>query len=284
MKTVNAADIAPHLDLSDLDSLMIQHIADKFIAQYGMRRVSDGHLIASTSPDSIASALHELLRTPQHGLRQVVPMIKMISNALGLPFDDPLYELELKKMADKQRLANQIESLFQQHQRARIRLNLGDLLTQIDAHELAEAIPLIESQLNFPHRPLLTEDQILYRIGRLWRDYADSEIVLSLQLNPEQSAQHQVADLMQSVNDMNIEQQAEHWIAQHLHSTQHDNFNAFLRAFNQASPELQLEIEKRLHPSAPTSAPALTLHQDTPIYRFFTDWLKKILQAWIYHR
>jgi hypothetical protein len=278
MKTANTAE---HLDLSDLDSLMIHHIADKFIAQYGMRRVSDGHLIASNSPDSIASALHELLRKPQHGLRQVVPMIKMISNALGLPFDDPLYELELKKMADKQRLANQIESLFQQHQRARIRLNLGDLLTQIDVHELAEAIPLIETQLNFPHRPLLTEDQILHRISRLWRDYADSEIVLSLQLNSEQSTQNQVTELMQTVNDMNIEQQAEHWITQHLQSSQHDNFNAFLRAFNQASPELQLEIEKHLQPGEPAATTVIPLSQDTPIYRFFTDWLKKILQAWL---
>lgn len=274
---------ASHLDVSDLDSLMIRHIADKFIAQYGMRRLSDGHLIASTSADSIASALRELLNTPQLGLRQVVPMIKMISTELALPFNDPLYELELKKISDKQLLANQIETLFQQHQRPTLRLSLADLLTQLDINELPEAIPLIETQLNVPNRPLLTEDQIIYRIAKLWREYADSEIVLSLQLNP-QHAQSQVENLIQTVSELNTEQQAEQWIEQYLHSAQNDNFNAFLRAFNQASPELQLEIEKRLAPNPAVTPAEEPINEHTSVHYFFSDWIKKILQAWIYRR
>jgi hypothetical protein len=276
-------------NLSDLDEAMIRHVAKAFVAQHGMRRLSDGKLISSGSSESLASAVYELLDNPKRGLRQVVPMISMLTTNLGLPFNDELYELELKKLSDRQRLADEIELLLSSSQDAILRINVADLLAQLDSHEFVEAIPLIEARLeNLVQQGVVaTREEVIARIRRLWRDYSDSEIVLNLRFDgnlaqTQVQAQHIISNTMPASTDAN----AQHWLASHAQS-ETQNFDEFIRAFTRETPEMQVAIEKRLTTDPGTvqlSKMAVDLKRNEQVESAFFEWLKRILGWWIFRR
>jgi hypothetical protein len=276
-------------DLSDLDEAMIRHVAQAFIALHGMRRMSDGKLISSGSSESIATAIYELLDNPLRGLRQVVPMISMLTTNLALPFNDELYELELKKLADRQRLADEIEQVLSSSQDAVLRINVADLLAQLESHEFIEAIPLIEARLEKDAHVgvVATREEVIARIRRLWRDYSDSEIVLNLRFDGDAQqthtqAQHIVASTMPASTDANAQQ----WLARRGES-ETENFDDFIRAFTRETPEMQVAIEKRLTTDAGTvklSKMAVDLKRNEQVESAFFEWLKRILGWWVYRR
>jgi hypothetical protein len=276
-------------DLSDLDESMIRHVAQAFIAQHGMRRLTDGKLISSGSPESLATAVYELLDNPSRGLRQVVPMISMMTANLGLPFNDELYELELKKLADRQRLADEIESILSSSQDAVLRINVADLLVQLETHEFVEAIPLIEARLEKGEHTgaLATREEVIARIRRLWRDYSDSEIVLNLRFDGDHAqtqtqAQHIVSSTLPASTDANAQQ----WLDRRG-DTETENFDDFIRAFTRETPEMQVAIEKRLSTDGGTvqlSKMAIDLKRNEQVESAFFEWLKRILGWWVFRR
>jgi hypothetical protein len=276
-------------DLSDLDEAMIRHVAQAFIALHGMRRMSDGKLISSGSSESVATTIYELLDNPLRGLRQVVPMISMLTTNLGLAFNDELYELELKKLADRQRLADEIEQVLSSSQDAVLRINVADLLAQLESHEFIEAIPLIEARLEKEAHVgvVATREEVIARIRRLWRDYSDSEIVLNLRFDgdtqqTQAQAQHIVTSTMPASTDANAQQ----WLA-HRGESETENFDDFIRAFTRETPEMQVAIEKRLTTDAGTvklSKMAVDLKRNEQVESAFFEWLKRILGWWVYRR
>lgn len=276
-------------DLSDLDEAMIRHVAQAFIAQHGMRRLTDGKLISSGSPESLATALYELLDNPKRGLRQVVPMISMLTANLGLPFNDELYELELKKLADRQRLADEIELVLSSSQDAVLRINVADLLSQLDSHEFVEAIPLIESRLEQgKHEGVLaTREEVIARIRRLWRDYSDSEIVLNLRFDGDAShTQAQAKNIVTSTMPASTDANAQAWLSQR-EKQEVESFDDFIRAFTRETPEMQVAIEKRLTTEAGTvklSKMAIDLKRNEQVESAFFEWLKRILGWWVFRR
>ena len=280
-------------DLSDLDEAMIRHVAQSFIAQHGMRRIADGKLIASGSTESVATAIYELLDNPQRGLRQVVPMISMLTTNLGLAFNDELYELELKKLADRQRLADEIEQALSASQDAVLRINVADLLSQLDAHEFPEAIPLIEARLE-AHQDreiIATREEVIARIRRLWRDYSDSTIVLNLRFDGGQSqVQAQAKAIVASTSVASIDANAQQWLETRA-KTETENFDDFIRAFTRETPEMQVAIEKRLTTADSNNSPpvklskmAIDLKRSERVESAFFEWLKRILGWWVFRR
>lgn len=273
-------------DLSDLDEAMIRHVAQAFIAQHGMRRLSDGKLISSGSSESVATAVYELLDNPLRGLRQVVPMISMLTTNLGLAFNDELYELELKKLADRQRLADEIQQVAQHAQDAVLRINIADLLSQLEGHEFPEAIPLIEAHLlgDQALEQVATREEVIARIRRLWRDYSDSEIVLNLHFEGDkeqvrQQAQHIVYTTTPAATDA----KAESWLENH-EKIENESFDDFIRAFTRETPDMQVAIEKRLSADANLSQMALDLKRSERVESAFFEWLKRILGWWVFRR
>jgi hypothetical protein len=276
-------------DLSDLDEAMIRHVAQAFIAQHGMRRITDGKLISSGSTESLATAIYELLDNPKRGMRQVVPMISMLTANLGLPFNDELYELELKKLADRQRLADEIEQVLSSTQDAVLRINVADLLAQLDSHEFVEAIPLIESRLagNNQIGTLATREEVISRIRRLWRDYSDSEIVLNLRFDGDAThTQVQAQNIVSSTMPASTDANAQQWLS-NRESRETENFDDFIRAFTRETPEMQVAIERRLTTEAGTvklSKMAVDLKRNEQVESAFFEWLKRILGWWVFRR
>ncbi len=276
-------------DLSDLDEAMIRHVAQAFVAQHGMRRLSDGKLISSGSSESVATAVYDLLDNPKRGLRQVVPLISMLTANLGLPFNDELYELELKKLSDKQRLADEIEQILSSSQDAVLRINVADLLAQLESHEFIEAIPLIEARLEQKSSVgvLATREEIIARIRRLWRDYSDSEIVLNLRFDGDAAhTQAQAHHIVSSTTPEATDANAQHWLARREH-TETECVDDFIRAFTRETPEMQVAIEKRLSTESGTvklSKMAVDLKRNEQVESAFFEWLKRILGWWIFRR
>lgn len=271
-------------ELSDLDEAMIRHVAQAFIAQHGMRRITDGKLVSSASSESVASALYELLDNPLRGLRQVVPMIAMLSANLGLAFSDELYELELKKLSDRQRLADEIALAMNSGHAGVLRINVADLLSQLESREFVEAIPLIEAQLGSAGRGVAaTQEEIMARIRRLWREYSDSEIVLNLSFGPS-DVQTQVQQVVDAGMPATVDSRAQAWLDLHVRQEDGENFDSFIRAFGRETPEMQVAIEKRLAQNPPLTPAAVDLAANAQVGGFFTSMLRRMLAWWVYRR
>jgi hypothetical protein len=220
-------------------------------------------------------------------------MISMLTANLGLAFNDELYELELKKLADRQRLADEIEQAILASQDAVLRINVADLLSQLEAHEFPEAIPLIEQRLEagYEREIIATREEVIARIRRLWREYSDSTIVLNLRFAGNSAqVQEQAKAIVASTSTASIDANAQQWL-ENRSKTETDNFDNFIRAFTRETPEMQVAIEKRLttadsdhSPPVKLSKMAIDLKRRERVESAFFEWLKRILGWWVFRR
>jgi hypothetical protein len=193
--------------------------------------------------------LQEMLNTPELGLRQVVPLIVMWVDEFQLNFNDELFDLEKRRLERRQQLVDELEKMAERGEAVTLEFTIGDILTELELHEIPVALPYLEAQL-FQRHGIPPEPQTLQEAMERLRDlWTHADQVVQITITPEEARQK--SQLLQEVDALfNTEDDYEHlkekartW----LRKTQQDhnpNMQEFLDTLSHESLSFQMAIRE----------------------------------------
>ncbi|MDG6773436.1 hypothetical protein QCB45_03760 [Thiomicrorhabdus sp. ZW0627] len=246
-------------DLSDLNYHVIETIAANFIQEHGLRSIHNGELQPQQTEDSMGSELHKMLSQPLLGMRQIIPVITFWIDEFKLQFDDKLYKLEHKRLIDFQNLADQLEAMIAKQEEVSVKVKLADFLTELQYHEIHEAIPVLEQHFDLhghpehfrasPEQPQ-TPEEALERLQKLL-EFSEHEINLTLLSDAKQKDDTAINLVTSELNSEerddapeSIENQAERWLEKF--KVDGVKFESFVEAYYAEPLEMQTAIDQAI--------------------------------------
>ena len=315
-------DRAELRNLKDLDRSIIEEVAQHFIEQYGRYDVDTGEPVgpAEDVSNTMGFELRRMMLTPELGLRQVVPMIAMWVDTFDLDFDDELFQMERRRLEQRQKLADELQRMAQNGEPVTLRFSVADILSELELEELPTALPYIEAQItersHLPPEPE-TINEVMQRLRNLW---AVADEVVEITLTPDalkntQQLNADIDELWETEEDFEVlKKRARAWL-ERLEEEKGHSMSAFFNAFNQQTPSFQMAIkevmEENIRAHAPNKAQItqVSSKDDLPLetrkvllqsgrnavhdqeaheyehsYNFFRRLLTKLFDWWIFRR
>lgn len=315
-------DRAELRNLKDLDRSIIEEIAQHFIEKYGRYDVDSGEPIGPTDDvsNTMGFELRRMMLTPELGLRQVVPIIAMWVDTFNLDFDDELFQMERRRLEQRQKLADELQRMAESGEPVTLRFSVADILSELELEELPTALPYIEAQItertHLPPEPE-TVNEVMQRLRNLW-SVADEVVEITLTpdaLKNTQQLNDDLDELWETEEDFEVlKKRARAWLDR-LEEEKGHSMSAFFNAFNQQTPSFQMAIkevmEENIRANTPhkTKASKTVSKDDLPLetrkvllqsgrnavrdqdakdyeqsYHFFRRLLTKLFDWWIFRR
>jgi len=239
------ADKKELYDLSDLNIKIIENIIEAFNQIHGQRDYETGLIKVNEdlNKTTMRDELERMMANPELGLRQVVPLISMWVDEFNLAFHFPLYEMEKKRLAQKQQLADQIEQVSKLKRSVQFDFSISEILAVLEVEELSEAIPYLEIQTQEGGRlpePPKTVEELIQRINALW---SLSEKTISIKFSPDMFKN--TDEPSSQKNTQKIQEKAKLWLQQMQAKTGY-SMNEFFAEYDKQPPEFQKAISEAM--------------------------------------